>query len=129
MADVSRGPVSTLPNALSTPPAGTMCDDHEDRPAVNRVQGETDSFGCEWNDMCAECYAKHRAYLATEDRSGTCDWCKKHAERLWTRRDYDEGMSGPVYEVCMPCINKQNDDARKELEEMDKGGDFYDYDD
>lgn len=30
-------------------------------PAVARVQGETDSFGCEMHDLCAECLASFRA--------------------------------------------------------------------
>ena len=27
MADISKGPVSSMPGSLSTPPAGAMCDD------------------------------------------------------------------------------------------------------
>ena len=50
MAEVT-GPISTLPGARHALPAGTMCDEHPDRPAVARVQGETDSFGCELNDL------------------------------------------------------------------------------
>lgn len=54
MGDVT-GPVSTLPGAGHALPAGTMCDDHPDRPAVARIQGETDSFGSELWDLCEEC--------------------------------------------------------------------------
>lgn len=38
-----------------------MCDDHPDRPATHRVQGETDSFGCEYIDWCQECHDKYLA--------------------------------------------------------------------
>lgn len=57
MAYVSDGPVMTLPGARLPFPPGTTCDTegHEDRPAVARIQGETDSFGCEAADLCTEC--------------------------------------------------------------------------
>lgn len=103
MADVT-GPISTLPGARHVVPAGTTCDEHPDRPAVARVQGETDSFGSEMIDMCAECLAAERAYAAAADTSGRCDWCKSDAPKLRPRRDYDEGMRGPVYFVCDGCI-------------------------
>ncbi|TKI01529.1 hypothetical protein FCN80_26365, partial [Martelella alba] len=60
MADISNGPVSTLPGQFSGVPAGVKCDEHHDRDAVKRVQGETDSFGCEYYDMCQECLDKYR---------------------------------------------------------------------
>ncbi len=41
MAEVT-GPISSLPGAYHSLPKGTMCDEHPDRPAVARVQGETD---------------------------------------------------------------------------------------
>src|SRR5688572_6182315 len=96
MADVT-GPTSTLPGASHPFPAGTMCDRHEDRPAVARIQGETDSFGSELNDMCRQCLDEHREH-AKQRRSGNCSWCKQHAEDLRPTRDYDEGMAGPVYD-------------------------------
>ena len=56
MADVT-GRISTLPGSGHKVPDGTMCDNHPDRLATHRVQGETDSFGSEMNDMCdAELY-------------------------------------------------------------------------
>ena len=110
MADVT-GPISTLPGRVHNLPAGTMCDSHPDRPAAARVQGETDSFGCEMYDLCSECLAEHRAYAASaEARSGQCDWCKQQATDLSNRRDMDEGMAGRVYRVCGAC--RKRDDAR-----------------
>ncbi|MGY7975507.1 hypothetical protein L1Q33_25460, partial [Klebsiella pneumoniae] len=55
MADISNGPVSTLRGHFCSLPTDSKCDEHPDRLAVRRVQGETDSFGCEYHDMCQEC--------------------------------------------------------------------------
>jgi hypothetical protein len=122
MSEVT-GPISTLPNSLHAVPEGTMCDDHADRTAVARIQGETDSFGSEMHDMCQECLDKHRAYLksdeAIEHRIGICEWCSNPAEDLRDARDYDEGMCGRLYRVCGPCIRRVNEEAAAELEEMD----------
>lgn len=119
MADVT-GPISTLPGARYTVPEGTMCDDHPDRPAYKRVQGETDSFGSEMHDLCKECcdaLAKHRAEA---DTSGQCDWCKQHKPALRKRRDFEEGSAGPVYDVCDACIKAENDRLQDEIDEDDR---------
>lgn len=119
MADVT-GPISTLPGARHDPPKGTMCDDHPNRPAVMRLQGETDSFGSEMHDLCAEC-----AKAEVENREpdiGKCDWCKAPDVKLRPRRDYDEGMSGPVYYVCTECVKR---DERRIQDELDEYGDDY----
>lgn len=84
-----------------------MCDDHPDRKAYKRIQGETDSFGAELFDVCEECYKEYEEELKAADNSGCCDWCKNHAARLFDRRDFEEGMSGPVYRVCGPCVDRQ----------------------
>lgn len=125
MADVT-GPISSLPGRSHDVPEGMTCDQHPDRPAIARIQGETDSFGCEMIDMCEECAEEHRAYLrsddAKEDRKGACEWCSNYAEDLRPARDYEEGLCGRVYQVCGPCIKRVNDEAQAEL-------DAYDYDD
>jgi len=108
MAEVI-GPCSTLPGAGHPLPEGTECDFHPDRPAVARIQGETDSMGAELNDMCQECLDDHRKAMAEADYSGVCDWCNNHAAHLRPRRDYEEGMYGRVYEVCDVCIKRVND--------------------
>lgn len=115
MADVSKGPVSTMPGACSSAADGVYCDNHPDRAAVARIQGETDSFGCEYLDLCQECVNELRAFAAL-DRIGVCDWCKQEATDLRPSRDYDEGMSGPVYEVCGACVRRDNERAYAELE-------------
>lgn len=121
MADISRGPVSTLPGSAHALPERAMCDDHSDRPAVARVQGETDSFGCEYLDLCQECLKKIRDYAnSAEVRSGPCEWCRNQATDLRYARDYDEGMGGPVYRVCGACIHRRNEEAREELVAYDR---------
>jgi len=134
MSEVT-GPISTLPNSRHDMPAGTKCDDHVDRPAVARIQGETDSFGSEMHDMCQECLDKHRKYLASDEamerRIGICEWCSEPAEDLRDAGDYDEGMCGRLYRVCGACIRRVNEEAAAELEEMetyDFRDDCFDYD-
>lgn len=124
MSDVT-GPISTLPGSSHQAPTGAMCADHPGAPAVARVQGETDSFGSEMHGMCAACLAEHRKH-ANDARCGTCDWCKSEATDLRPRRDYDEGTSGRVYDVCGACVKSENQRASEELEEM---GHFDDWDD
>jgi hypothetical protein len=101
MADVT-GPIATLPGASHGVPDGAMCDEHPGRPAVARIQGETDSFGSEMYDCCAECAAAMRAERRVPDL-GRCEWCQTDDVPRRPQRDYDEGMSGPVYYVCEPC--------------------------
>lgn len=120
MADVT-GPISTLPgSAHHEVPEGVRCDYHDDRPAVARYQGETDSFGCEMHDLCEECLKSFReADRSPEARTGQCDWCKREATNLGDTRDIDEGMAGPVYRVCGPCRKKYDDELRAELDYYD----------
>lgn len=118
MADTT-GPISTLPGANHAVPDRTMCDAHPDRPATRRVQGETDSFGCELIDMCDECHAIYKremAETATERATGVCEWCGQPATDLRQRRDYEEGSYGSLYDVCGACIRQQNQEAAEELE-------------
>lgn len=115
MADVT-GPISSLPGSLHKVPEGMMCDEHEDRPAVKRVQGETDSFGSEMMDMCQECFDAYEKACDEPQEPYPCDWCKVESDRLLPTRDIDEGSSGPVYQVCPACRQKQIKDAMDELE-------------
>lgn len=117
MCNCSHGPVSTMPGSIHKVPSGQTCDKHTDRMATFRVQGETDSFGAEYVDMCDECKAEFQA-AKEELNPGYCQWCGKHADDRKPTRDYDEGMSGPVYDVCQPCRQAASDRAHAELEEM-----------
>lgn len=129
MADISHGPVSSMPYGGHALPEGAMCDDHPDRKAVARIQGETDSFGCEYNDVCSECLKDIRNYRdSAEARTGVCEWCGKHATDLRDARDYDEGMAGRLYRVCGPCIKRRNEEAAEELARYDDECDWGDDD-
>lgn len=131
MADVT-GPISTLAGTTRDVPEEMMCDNHPDQPAVVRVQGETDSFGCEMEDICQQCVDERKAYRCSEAgqaeelewRTGACEWCKNHVTDLRDARDYEEGMNGRVYRVCGACIKRVNDEAAAALEAMG----YYDYD-
>ena len=122
MSEVT-GPISTLPGALHGVPEGQKCDRHPRRKAVARVQGETDSFGSELNDMCQKCLDEYRAWKkspeAAEHRKGTCEWCKNHADDLRDRRDFEEGQAGRVYRVCGACVKRQNEELEAEAAEHD----------
>lgn len=122
MADIS-GPVSTLPGSRRTVPAGMLCDTEACHTAgvlaTVRIQGETDSFGAEYEDLCDACVAKLEAEVeAARNTPGTCDWCKRTAI-LVNRRDPDEGMAGPVYRVCHACIAKSNQQDLDSMEEAE----------
>jgi hypothetical protein len=128
MADVT-GPISTLSGAMHDVPIGQKCDKHQRRKAIVRIQGETDSFGCEMHDMCRECLDEYRARKnspeAAEWRNGQCEWCKEAATDLRDARDYEEGLSGRVYRVCGACIKRQNEELKAEADYYD---DYRDYD-
>jgi len=106
MSDCSHGPVCTMPGSSIPAPLNAVCDTHPDRPASKRVQGETDSFGCEYHHLCVDCVASLQAHAAAY-RQGRCDWCGTFAEDLRNRRDYDEGMTGRIYRVCGSCVKKE----------------------
>jgi len=115
----SSGPVSTLPGSSHRVEPGATCDNHDDRAAVACIQGETDSFGAEYMHLCADCLKEHKEE-ARKGVTGQCDWCSADDVRLFHKRDSDEGLHGPVYEVCQNCINKDNERAREELAWMDE---------
>ena len=117
MADLT-GPISTLPGSTQFAPEGLECDNHPDRKAVRRIQGETDSFGAEFYDFCQECLDEHRQHQK-ESRKGRCDWCAKNAFDLRPHRDIEEGSYGRVYEVCGDCIKSERARWAKEEEEND----------
>ena len=112
MSDVT-GPISSLPGAVFSVKPGTMCDRHPETPAVKRVQGETDSMGSEMHDLCQACF---RELNTAEREPARCSLCKTVALlRPW--RDYEEGMSGPVYEICQICRDRVNAREAEELKD------------
>jgi hypothetical protein len=99
-----------------------MCDEHPDRPAVVRRQGETDSFGSEMNDLCQECRDAADAYAADPNNHlGTCDWCKSENVHVRPRRDWEEGSAGRVYDICDNCNDKENKRLAEEFADDDSG--------
>lgn len=118
MAYVSRGPVSTLPGAFHATEEGMMCDTHADRPAVKRVQGETDSFGAEFSDLCQECLDEFKAQQKSSYEGWRCDWCKHANHGIRPKRDWEEGAAGPVYYVCKDCSDSYDKRLQEELDDM-----------
>lgn len=116
MSDVI-GPNSFLPgHLLPRPLTAVACDNHPGVPAVVRRVGETDSFGSELVDWCQECDDAFKLARETP-ANGYCDWHKGEGEDIRPMRDYDEGMSGPLYQTCSACRDKVHLAALKELEE------------
>lgn len=97
------------------------------KDAVICIQGETDSFGYESEDMCQSCLDAYKKSVEEADHSGTCDWCKTHEPLVRPTRDYDEGSYGPVYYLCEPCIEKQEKALWEELERDNHKFDYGDY--
>lgn len=73
-----------------------------------RVQGDTDSFGAEYEYFCQHCYEEYKKEISVSHMDGSCDYCKTVAS-LRPTRDPDEGTHGPVYWICAPCAIKQRD--------------------
>lgn len=92
-----------------------MCDNHPTVLAYCRVTGETDSFGSEEADLCQACWEKYEA-AAKKPIISTCDWCKKPDVAIQPTRDSSEGSCGPVYDVCKPCRQQENERLRAEFE-------------
>ena len=117
MAHVS-GPCRTLPGSEHKVPKGTMCDTHQDRAATIRMQGETDSFGAEYQDLCQECAASfqraHKRFLAEPKY---CDWCGLTSKTCRPHRDFEEGQAGRLYDVCESCRCQESTRAQDELDE------------
>ena len=118
------GPVSSLPGSKHGFPKETKCDEHPEIEACARIQGETDSMGAEFIDLCEACYKEHIEAMRTYKDEGKCDYCGTHSEDRVTTRDYDEGMCGPVYYVCRPCKKRQSDRLLAEADEYDRYNDY-----
>lgn len=90
---------------------GMPCEDC-DELASTKMCGETDSFGSEWFYYCAQHaeVEKAKQVVAREENRETyrpCDWCKLEKLNVVPHRDFEEGLSGPVYEVCEECRIKE----------------------
>lgn len=77
-----------------------------EHPAYNRLQGETDSFGAEYSYWCDEHKAVEVSRLKQcAEVEHACDACGEVA-KLYPTRDWEEGLHGPVYNVCAQCRPK-----------------------
>lgn len=125
----SNGSVSSMPGSHHPVPDGAKCDQHANYTAYYRVQGETDSMGCEYNLMCAECYTSYKAEVAAAREEEThCDYCKTMQVGCSPMRDFEEGLGGPVYNVCGGCRKRVNDRIAEEFDEFNEEPDYC-YDD
>lgn len=133
MSDISNGPVSSRPNSRHKVPDGATCDNayelhQEERPAVVRRQGETDSFGCEYEDLCQECDDRMQAEVEAERSAPKyCDWCKDVKSNVRPQRDFDEGLAGRLYDVCQGCRDRERARLAEDQETFDEldDPDFY----
>ncbi|MHA2180094.1 MAG: hypothetical protein ACXAAH_01585 [Promethearchaeota archaeon] len=89
-----------------------------DNVATHRMQGETDSFGAEYMYYCKSCLAKCQEDIDKSEEDN-CEWCHTKAS-LQPVRDFEEGLSGPVYYVCSSCAHKQNKRMQEELDWLDE---------
>lgn len=86
-------------------------------PADVRVQGETDSFGAEYADMCFACQeAAEEAGRKFNEEHGHCDDCHAIGPTI-PYRDPDEGSCGPVYEACISCTRERSKREQQEYED------------
>ena len=110
MANVT-GPIRSMPGSKHKVPEGAICDGYNvecTNVAIIRIQGETDSWGSEMMDLCSSCHESYLKSCEEVDTSGVCDWCKLPALELCNIRDFEEGVCGPIYNVCQTCIDKRN---------------------
>lgn len=120
--ECSRGPVSSMPGSSHPLKPGAKCDSHPNRWAVKRIQGETDSFGCEYHNMCQQCadeYAEAKKQLGGANHMGFCGGCGATEQRpLFALRDWEEGSSGPLYYRCRSCKTEWHRRDAEQLAEI-----------
>lgn len=118
MADISKGPVQSLPGTAVPPPEGQWCDWHADRVAVVRIQGETTSVGCEWHDCCAEC-CNRVLFSVQRFYPGQCQLCQLFKDNLQKWREPLQGVVGPALDACQECIEARSASADAESLSLD----------
>lgn len=95
----------TCDSELAKNPCEGFGEDSCGKSSVFKVTGETDSFGSEYHYMCRECREKEQEHYKENPSIENCERCGCDAV-VKPFRDPDEGMSGPVYWACSPCISK-----------------------
>lgn len=101
----SSGPVRTLPGTHYTVNIEDSCDDCDNK-ATHKIQGETDSFGCEYMYFCDQHYGVYKNQVSEIEYG--CDACCHQGRDVRWWRDPDEGIFGRVYLRCESCRIKHN---------------------
>ena len=47
-----------------------------------------------------------------------CEWCKREAEGIFPHKDFEEGMAGREYDVCLACRKKEAAYVQEELDSL-----------
>ncbi len=108
------GVSGTLPGHRLSITDGT-CEDCG-APATCCMQGGTDSMGAEWWTLCNGCAEKRSSCSPV----GECARCKQDSEKLVPTRDFEEGLSGPVYWVCTSCRAADEEAEAAEVAELEQ---------
>ena len=99
------GPIRSLPGHKHVCPADMICDECGVEKASIRIQGETDSFGCEMHDYCEMCYSEIQKSIEESKTmdpdfgKDVCDHCHK-LTLCNPARDPEEGSTGAIYYLC-----------------------------
>jgi len=66
---------------------------------------ESDSFGDEWTATCMSCLQESKRREEASTETTHCSRCNLEflLKDLKTRRDWEEGQHGPVYDMCPAC--------------------------
>lgn len=102
------GPTRTLPGSFHAVPEGTMCDSHPARRAITRIQGPTDAYGATYVDGCMECRERLLLLYKNTVFPGRCSLCGLFKENVKKRRDPNEGILGPTYDICEDCVDEHS---------------------
>ena len=121
----TTGPLKSLPGSIHPVPKGAMCDNHPERFAITRIQGETDSTHAELIDCCEACAAKVRdaALMLAVDLE--CDGCHTASFELKNYRNPDEGVAGRLYQLCPKCIQEMHSGDNPSTGIADETGDGF----
>lgn len=60
---------------------------------------------------------KSPLYYQRINNPGFCEWCKGTADKRFSRKDIDEGLSGRSYAICKVCLDADNARITKELDD------------